>query len=253
MFGFFRRRRRRAIREREFPREWRQVVERNVAAFGALGSAQQAELLGHALVLLEEKNWEGCGGLVLTDEVRVTIAAEAARLLLGRETEYFPTVRSILVYPGTITEPLDAHFGHEAAGEDLRHSAGIATGRLGAILLSWDAVQHGSAVHDDASNVVLHEFAHELDYQDGAFDGAPRLGSSARYRAWAGALQPEFDQHQAAVEAGRKTMLDAYGATNPAEFFAVLTETFFERPAKLRAEHPALYEQLRDFYRQDPG
>lgn len=251
MFGFLRRRRRRAIRAREFPRAWRRCVERNVAAFGRLASAQQEELLGHAAVLLEEKNWEGCGGLELTDEIRVTIAAEAARLLVGRDTEYFPTIRSVLVYPGTIQEPLNTHLGHDLSVEDVRHAAGMATGRLGAILLAWDSVRQGSAVHDDAHNVVLHEFAHELDYQDGVFDGAPLLGKNSRYRAWASALQPEFDRHQAAVNSGEATFLDPYGATDPAEFFAVLTETYFERPDALRAEHPALYERLRDFY--DPG
>jgi Mlc titration factor MtfA (ptsG expression regulator) len=252
MISYFRRRRRRALMARPFPTAWRAYVDKNVSAFARLDAARQAALLGHAQVLLVEKNWEGCGGLALTDEIRVTIAAQAARLLLGRPGDYFPTVRSILVYPSTVVERRESHRGGGIWEEDDQHSAGLATGRLGAIVIAWDAARHGARRPSDGHDVVLHEFAHELDYQDGHFDGAPPLASAAEYRAWSEALRPEFEKLQAAVEAGEQTVLDAYGATDPAEFFAVLTETFFEKPRELLERHPALYERLRQFYVQDP-
>jgi Mlc titration factor MtfA (ptsG expression regulator) len=124
---------------------------------------------------------------------------------------------------------------------------------MGVIVLAWDSVRHSARTPDDGYDVVLHEFAHALDFEEGHFNGAPALDSAQEYRAWARALQPAFEQHQRAVDSGAKTLLDAYGAINPAEFFAVLTETFFERPMELKRKHPGLYDQLRHFYRQDPA
>lgn len=253
VFDILRRRRRAKLRATPFPAEWRAHVERNLPHFARLAPAEQAELLGHAQVLLAEKRFEGCDGLELTDEIRVTIAAQAARLLLHRDDDYFPTVASVLVYPAAVAHTAVEHLDGGIVAESEMGAAGLATGRLGAIVLAWDNVTHGLSAPGDARDVVLHEFAHELDYQDRTFDGTPVLGSHAAYRAWGRAMQAGFEAHQAAVDSGARTVIDAYGATNPAEFFAVLTEHFFERPAELRERHPALYAALREFYRQDPA
>lgn len=253
MLDLFRRRRRKTLRALPFPAEWRAIVDRNVPLFARLAPAEQDEVLGHAQVLLAEKHFEGCGGLVLTDEIRVTIAVQAARLLLNREDDYFPTVTSVLVYPAAVVSKSTQHLGGGIWEESERAAAGLATGHLGAIVLAWDDTTHGLSDPGDARDVILHEFAHELDYQDRSFDGTPRLRTHAAYRAWGREMQPEFEAHQRAVDAGQRTIIDAYGATNPAEFFAVLTEHFFERPAELRDRHPGLYDALRAFYRQDPA
>lgn len=253
MFAFLRRRRRRKLSAHPPPVEWRRIAEANIPSFTRGSSAEQTELLNHARILLDEKHWEGSGGLELTEEIRVTIAVQAARLLLGNPSDYFPSVRTVLVYPTTIEQSGPRHEGGGVWSEHERPAAGLATGRLGVIVLAWDAVRHGARAPDDGYDVVLHEFAHALDFEDGNFNGAPALDSSQEYRAWARALQPAFDEHQRAIDNGAATLLDAYGATDPAEFFAVLTETFFERPRELKTKHPELYNQLRQFYRQDPA
>lgn len=253
VLDFFRRRRRRTLRAAPFPAEWRAHAERNIPHFARLTAAEQAELLGHAQVLLAEKRFEGCDGLELTDEIRVTIAVQAARLLLHRDDDYFPTITTVLVYPAAVAHTTTEHLGGGIVEERELGAAGLATGRLGAIILAWDSVTRGLSEPGDAHDVILHEFAHELDYQDRTFDGTPVLGSHAAYRAWGRAMQAEFEAHQTAVDSGTRTVIDAYGATNPAEFFAVLTEHFFERPVELRERHPALYAALREFYRQDPA
>ncbi len=121
------------------------------------------------------------------------------------------------------------------------------------IVLAWDAAQRGAAHPSDGQNVVLHEFAHQLDFEDYSTDGAPALATRAEYLAWARVMSSEFKALRAAEEAGTPTVLDTYGATNPAEFFAVATEAFFERPRALRARHPELYAELGRFFRQDPA
>jgi hypothetical protein len=253
VLDFLRRRRRSRLRARPFPSDWRGYVDRNIPLFARLGATEQAEVLGHAHVLLAEKSFEGCGGLALTDEIRVTIAVQAARLLINRDDDYFPTVTSVLVYPAAVAHETTEHLGGGIVEEAEIAAAGLATGHLGAIVLAWDSVTRGLSEPGDAHDVVLHEFAHELDYQDRTFDGTPLLATRAAYSAWGRAMQAEFEAHQSAVADGAPTAIDAYGAKNPAEFFAVLTEHFFERPVELRDRHPSLYQVLREFYRQDPA
>jgi MtfA peptidase len=257
MFGFLKKRRRSRIRNRPFPAVWREILLRRYSMYSRLPPADRRELEGLIQVFLAEKRFEGCGGQEMTDEVRVLIAAQACLLLLHRDTECYPRLRSILVYPssylaktwrwqpdGTMTE------GHEArGGESWPH---------GAVVLSWDGAMAGAVELDKSRNLVLHEFAHQLDEEDGVADGAPLLDGPTfwqtlqRYRTWARVLSEEYQQLRRAAEAGQETVLDTYGAQNPAEFFAVATECFFERPGRLRERHPALYAELKEFYRQDP-
>lgn len=245
--------RRERLRAEPFPDHWRRVIETRVPVFARLDSADQDELLGHVRVLLEEKHFEGAGGLLMRDEVRLTIAAQAALLLLHRDTDYFPRLTSIIVYPRgyVATDATSAEDGIWSEGDE--HLLGHTQRDLRALVLAWDEAKAGAADPDDGHNLVLHEFAHQLDFEDGSTDGTPVLDSAAQVRTWARVFEQELEALRRAADAGEVTVLDAYGAEDPAEFFAVATETFFERAAKLRERHPGLYEELRRFYRQDPA
>ena len=253
VFGFFKRRRRRILRNKPVPAEWRAILTRNVSFFRRLPPADQAELLGHVQVFLSEKRFEGCGGLALADEIRVTIAAQACLLLLHRETDYYPQLSSILVYPSSYNVPGERHLEGPIWEEGEQTFLGHATNRLGSIVLAWDAAKRGGANSFDGQNVVLHEFAHQLDFENYTSDGAPALASRAEYASWAKVMMQEYQALQAAEAAGTSTVLDTYGASDPAEFFAVATEAFFECPVALRTRHPELYAALGQYFCQDPA
>ena len=253
VFGYFKRRRRRILRGQPIPPEWTSILASNLPVFRRLPPDDQAELLGHMQVFLAEKPFEGCGGLELTDEIRLTIAAQACLLLLHRETDYYPQLSTILVYPSTYLADDERHVEGPIWEEGGEYRLGHTGQRLGVIVLAWDAAKRGALDPSDGQNVVLHEFAHQLDFEDYSTDGAPALATRAEYLAWARVMSSEFKALRAAELAGMPTVLDTYGATNPAEFFAVATEAFFERPRALRARHPELYAELGKFFRQDPA
>ena len=251
-FDLFKSRRRERLRAQPAPAAWRAILERNLAIFSRLSADDRAELLGHTQVFLAEKHFEGCGGLELTDEMRVTIAGQACLLLLHRDTDYYPELTSVLVYPSGYTahEPRPIGGGiWEEGGEDRLGHTGH---RLRALVLAWDAARNGAAAPTDGENLILHEFAHQLDFENQRSDGTPALDTRGDYLAWARVMSAEFDALRDATDSGVPTLLDSYGATDPAEFFAVITEVFFERPRALRRLHPALFAQLQRFYRQDP-
>lgn len=227
------------------------LIAKRFPHYARLSEEDQRELLGHVQVFLDEKSFEGCGGLELTDEIKLTIAAQACLLLLHRETDYYPELTSILVYPHAYRARMRVGVGGGMAIERDQDRLGESH-QHGVVVLSWDDVVRGASDGKDAHNVVLHEFAHQLDQEDGAADGAPILESRAAYAPWARVFQAEFDALTTATEEGRRSDIDAYGATNPAEFFAVVTEAFFEKPEKLATNHPQLYAQLSSYYRQDP-
>lgn len=225
--------------------------------FARLSAADQRELEGHIQVFLAEKAFEGCGGLVLTDEMKVMIAAQACLLLLHRRTDYYPGLQSILVYPCSYSVETKHYSDHGVVTEGRASRLGESW-QQGAVVLAWDATLHG-ARSADGQNVVLHEFAHQLDQEDGRADGAPILtnsllrGRADRYRAWTRVFRCEFERLRREVSANIRTVMDAYGATDPAEFFAVATECFFEKPDEMLKQHPNLYAELRSFYQQDPA
>jgi MtfA peptidase len=252
MFAWLRRRRRAAIRRRPFPTRWGTFIEKNVPYVALLSAEDQKELLGHVQVFLVEKHFEGCDGLEVTDEVRVTIAAQACVLLLHRETDYYPNLVSILVYPTTYLVPGGRRTSDGLVSERSQARLGESWAR-DVVVVAWDSALSGAADIHDGHNVVLHEFAHQLDQESGAGDGAPILPRRSMYVAWARVLGHEFDQLVRDAKQNHRTLIDHYGATNPAEFFAVATETFFEKPLELRSRYPALYAQLQQFYRQDPA
>jgi hypothetical protein len=253
ILGFLKKRRRRRLRARVVPSVWGLILTRSLPVFRRLPPQDQAELLGHVQVFLAEKKFEGCGGLNLTDEIRLTIAAHACLLLLHRETDYYPELSTILVYPSTYIAHGERHLEGPIWEEGGQQLLGHTQHRLGALVLAWDAAKQGAVKSSNGRNLMLHEFAHQLDFEDSATDGTPALATRAEYATWARVMSREFKALQAADEAGGPTVLDTYGATNPAEFFAVATETFFERPHALRAVHPELYGALERFYCQDPA
>lgn len=251
MLGFFRERRRRRIRAQPFPPEWAALVEKKVPAVRRLSDERRRELLGHVAVFLAEKRFEGAGGVEVTDEVRLTIAAQACILLLGLDdVDYYPRLRSIVVYPSTYVaarQERDGHLVHEGGSARLGESWSH-----GAVVLAWDSARGGAANPADGKNVVLHEFAHQLDQEDGAADGTPELSFGA-YLPWARILGRRYLELKRDAARGRTSVLDGYGATSEAEFFAVATESFFEKPAQLRRKMPELYEELKDYFGQDPA
>jgi len=206
-------------------------------------------------VFLEEKQWEGCGGLDLSDEIRVTIAAQACLLQLGLPHDYYRNVESILVYPSTVITPEQQPGVFERLTGPLESPVpilGQAFAR-GPVILVWDAVKHDARHPGQGHNVVYHEFAHKLDMLDGTADGTPPLRDSTELADWVAVCSREFLRLRSLTEKGHKTFLDAYGAENEAEFFAVATEEFFDRPLALLGHAPDLYRVLSDYYRQDPA
>ncbi len=252
ILGFLKERRRQRLRTRPFPKGWLAAIKWNVAFFDRLSAADQTELLGHVQVFLAEKRFEGCGGLELTDEILVTIAAQACLLLLHRKNDYFPRLLTILVYPSTYIVEANEQIQDHVWGEGQAFRLGETGRQMGTLVLAWDAVRAGAADPKDGKNLVLHEFAHQLDYENGAGDGAPALATREQQLSWREVMRTEFACLRAADDTGIPTLLNTYGATNPAEFFAVSTEAFFEQPHALRARHPKLYQELQRYFQQDP-
>jgi MtfA peptidase len=251
MFGLSRKERWAKIQAQPFPPEWSWIMGRNVPIYARLSELDKAELRGLIQVFLAEKAFEGCCGLVITDEVRVTIAAQACLLLLRRDTDVYPNLITILVYPSAYVSNMPQHGPHGIVTEGPQGRLGEAW-TSGVVVLSWDDVKQGASDVRDGHNVVFHEFAHQLDQEDGSSDGAPILPSRNLYSAWARVLGDEYAELRKAAETGKKSVLDTYGATEPAEFFAVATEAFFEKPAQLKKKHPDLYEELKIYYNRDP-
>jgi Mlc titration factor MtfA (ptsG expression regulator) len=234
------------------------VLRGRFPLYERLPAGQQARLRSHILWFVAEKRFEGCGGLEITDEIRVTVAAQACLLILHGSTDAYDSLKSILVYPSTYFSQTARHDGRSAVSEEPSARLGESWDH-GAVVLAWDSVRHGAANPFDGHNVVFHEFAHQLDQEDGRADGAPVLGRDqsfldrpALYSSWARVLSRKFELLQRRVRRGKRGVMDAYGATNPAEFFAVATESFFEKPRQLQQRHPKLYEELKRFYRLDP-
>ncbi len=233
-----------------FPGTWQRILRANVALYRRLPPDAQRKLEDGTRIIAAEKEWEGVQGLTLTDEIKVTIAGMASLLVLGFEGDYYPNVETIIVYPDsfrikTVRSETRGVFGEEiitASGQAALH---------GPVIVSWTDVQ--ASITGSGGNVVLHEFAHKLDMRDGAADGAPYLETNAQIEQWSRVMSAEYQQLVAQTQAGERGLLNPYGATNAAEFFAVATETFFENAQALLEVHPELYAVLKDFYRQDPA
>lgn len=248
--GIIREYRRRRIKRHPFPPVWKRIID-EIPILARLSIPDRDELEDVTKVLMHEKHFEGAGGLTLTTEMKVTIASQAALLLIHRRTDYYPRLVSIIVYPSKyIAQHVEqAPTGIVTEGPQVR--AGESWSR-GAVVLAWDEVEAGARGMQPGHNVVIHEFAHQLDAENGEVDGAPLL-SANRYHEWMKVMEEEYTRLRAAVERGEQTVINPYGATNPAEFFAVATECFFTDSGALAAGHPRLYAELKGYFCQDPA
>ncbi len=243
--------RRLRVRRQPFPPAWREVLRQRMPAFRALPADLQLQLKKHTQVLLAEVPFIGCNGLVVTTEMRVLVAAQAALLLLNRRAASFRNLRQVLLYPKPFVVER-AQTGDHGITDATRRVLAGESWQQGQVVLSWPDVLAGAAVPDDGHNVVIHEFAHQLDQETGAANGAPYVfGRAARLR-WAATMQAEFDALRQRLARGEDGLIDPYGASDPAEFFAVTSELFFERPQALAAGHPLLFRELANCYRTNP-
>ncbi len=251
LFRWLKQRRRHALLAEPFPAPWLDILHERVVLYRFLEDEEQARLHDALRILIAEKAWEGCKGLELTDEIRVTIAALASILLLGMRDSHYDNVVTILVYPEAFRVPeqrpltgdVAMHGESEHLGEAHLH---------GPVILSWADIAEDVAKPGFGRNLVFHEFAHQLDMQNGEADGVPLLPRSLRKR-WQSVMAQEYQRLCKAADRERDTFLDPYGATDEAEFFAVVTEAFFDQPLEFRARHPKLYELVREYYQVEPA
>ena len=242
--------RRRKLLAQPMPDEWDAILRENFPLYLSMPADLRDRLGGYVNAFLAEKNFEACGDLeAVTEEMRVTLAGQACVLLLNGRFGVFDRLRTVLLYPNVFVGESGVDRDGVDRGEQSRLGESWGTG---SVVFSWRHVLHGPEYVDDGHNVVLHEFAHQLDQEDGAADGVPSLGSSSAHREWAAVFREAYEQHANRRRRGRRLVIDDYGATNPAEFFAVATETFIEKPEALKERYPALYEQLCRFYELDP-
>jgi len=246
--AWLRHRRRQRLLSAPFPDAWLRLVE-TLPLYQALSKDDQTELVQKMNVFLAEKTFVPCNDAVIDDLLRMMIASGACFLLLHRQSDMYPAVDEILIYPSTFKncrrEVMEGGFVKEEETALLGEAA-----KWGTVIFAADQVRKDAYNIKDGRNVVLHEFAHQLDGESGEFNGVPPLAQKAQRTSWSLDFTKGFRalQHH---EGG--TAIDAYGATNPAEFFAVATECFFERPSAVKQQYPAIYEDLKAFYNQDPA
>jgi Mlc titration factor MtfA (ptsG expression regulator) len=240
----------RALR-RPMPEQHVDILRRNIPVYARLQAPLQEQLRQRVQQFLFQKKFVGCDGLLVDDEMRLTIAGQACLLLLNRPSRVYPGLDTVLVYPSAFLVPRNQVDEAGVVTETRQDLLGESWGD-GRVVLSWDHVRRGASDWTDGQNVVLHEFAHQLDSESGSNNGAPYLGSPARYREWAQVLSRDFASLRSDAYSQQHSVLDHYGATSPAEFFAVATETFYEKPWQMAERHPALFAEFEKYYRVDP-
>lgn len=239
------------LKNQHFPLSWIAIIERNLPFYQRLPKAIKKRLQGHIRVFLSEKQFIGCGGLRLSEEIKLTIAAVACLLLLNERGKYYPKLSSILVYPSAYRVSQTERWGDYVIEESDVVRLGESWLR-DQVVLSWEQILVDTTHWQDGRNVILHEFAHQLDTEDGRADGVPILKESSDYPRWSRVFNQEYQRLLRKTQQGHLTVIDKYGATNPAEFFAVATETFFEKPLLLKQKHPELYGELQRYYQINP-
>lgn len=235
-----------------FQDEWIAYLQANLPLYGRLPVPLQESLHQKIGEFVGTTFFEGCNGLELDDEMILTVSAQACILVLNHDGPPYPELNTVLLYPSAfITTSQSVGPGGtvverevECLGESWEN---------GTVILAWDSVRHGAQNIYDGHNVTMHEFAHQLDARDGDTDGVPLLPSREAYQTWATVMGEHCNTFIERVQRRQKTILDPYGATNPAEYFAVATETFFEKPCQLKKKQPGLYAELQSFYRLDPA
>lgn len=251
MFDFFKKQRRKKVLSKPFPPSWLEILKTKFPLFNKLPEEGRETLKSKMQVFITEKSYSGCQGFEVDDEVRVLVAAQACLLLIGNNQREYPKLKSIVIFPRQYISRSERISKHGIITKDEQMVLGQSWER-GVVSLSWQSTKSGASNMFDGRNVVIHEFAHQLDQEDGAADGAPILRNRGRYTAWQTVLSKEYQRLRDKVDRGRKTVMDKYGATHPAEFFAVASECFFEKPKQLKKRRPKLYQELRTFYGQDP-
>ena len=242
-------RRRARLRAAPFPTAWRRILRRRVPIVARLSPAMQLRLKQHIQVFIAQKPFIGCQGQPIDDEVRVTVAAQACLLLLGQaRPDVYPRLRQVLIYPDAFVAERELTLTTGLVRQSRQVMAGESWSQ-GQVILSWADVLRGAADPADGSNVVIHEFAHQVDQDNGAADGQPWRPTVRLRQRWANVMGAAFERLQREPSA----LIDAYGATDPAEFFAVVSELFFERPLELAAEAPAVYNELSSLYGVNPA
>jgi len=248
---YWRERQRNKIRQRPFKKQWRKILTQRVPYFRKMPADLQLQLKQHIHVFIAEKNFIGCNGLQVNDEVKITIAAQACLLLLNRKTDIYPKLKTVLVYPRAFVRE-QQQTNNDGLQFTQRQALAGESWEYGKIVLSWQDAVQGAEIPDDGRNVVIHEFAHQLDQEDGSANGAPILAKNQNYDVWSSVFSEHYELLKQQAKAGSPSLFDYYGATNPAEFFAVASEVFFEQSNKLFNQYPKLYQQLKDYYRVDP-
>ena len=239
------------VMQKPFPFEWVSLLEEKLPIYQKLPEFLQQELQQKIKHFLYTKVFIGCAGLVITDEIKVIIAAEANLLILNRPSNCYKSLKWIYVYPSVFVAKREVKNEYGLVAKTRTALLGESW-QNGKIILAWDNVESGMRNFHDGHNVVLHEFAHQLDQESGQANGAPLLYTKDSYHIWSRVFSDEFTQLQKALQQGKHTLIDRYGATNPAEFFAVVTEVFFEKPQALQKLHPELFTLLKDYYQLDP-
>jgi MtfA peptidase len=250
MFTWWRNRRRRKLLDEPFPAWWEAILKRNVAHYELLMPAQQRDLQDITRILISEKRWEGCNGLTVTPEMQVTVAAQAALLLLGIKHDYFQRVSSIVLYPSHFSTP-----NPEDDWEDDELSDTMLSGQAvyrGPVILAWDEVIRESRHPEDGFNVVIHEFAHQLDFYDYEINGTPPLATQELADRWAKVMQAGYEQHVQTLRSGQETFFTQHAADDETEFFADASEAFYCRPHDLHAFDQDIFELLASYYQVDP-
>ncbi len=246
MLGWFQKHRRKRYLKQPWPDSWSGFLKRNVRLVQGLSDNEMEALQGRIKIFIAEKFWEGCRGLELTEEMKVTIAAQASLMLLGVDDFYFDNVKTILVYPQSFRRQSDSGWLI-----DEEHRSGEAW-QGGPIVLSWRDVVYGGRHRGDGRNLVIHEFAHALDGLDGEMGGNVSFEDEAIMERWKMVVSSDYHALLLAVRQGRHTFLDPYAATNLAEFFAVTSEMYFEEPYQLSQHHAELFDLLQAYYRVNP-
>jgi Mlc titration factor MtfA (ptsG expression regulator)/Tfp pilus assembly protein PilF len=252
VFSWFTKQRRNRLLAEPVPPAWQEYLTKNVRHYEHLTAQEQLRVCQIAQILFAEKDWVGGAGFEVTVEIKVTVAGQAAVLALGlEEPYYFDAAQTIIVYPGPYRHP--AMFrNRNGIVRDGTPVSGESWYR-GPIVLSWSEVLAGGRNQNDGHNVVFHEFAHYVDALDGEVDGTPPLVGREQQRTWFRVTEAEYLRLVGKARRDEVSLLDHYGATNRAEFFAVATECFFELPSALLRQHRDLYHVLSSFYRQDPS
>jgi len=229
--------RRRRVRNIPFGSRWQGELQQAWGLYGRIPAELKTALHAHMQVFLDEKSFVGCNGLQVTPRMKHIIAAQACLLLLKKDISLYDRIACVLIYPTAFINAGHRSLDNGATITGIRVLSGESW-QTGKVILSWDDVQAGAQHGYDGQNVVIHEFAHQLDQDNGYANGAPYLTDKAHYEKWSHVLSQQFQQLQQALQLGQPHLLDAYAASNPAEFFAVASEVFFEQAELMRSHMP---------------